>query len=105
MIRIASFLVLALALAGCGEPNTTQPAPATPSTSTTPSATPKAASGDLKAPGEAKVGDKTKCPVSGEEFVVTENSPHVDYKGKTYYTCCPNCAAKVQAEPEKYLKN
>lgn len=58
----------------------------------------------LTAPGDAKVGDKTLCPVSGEEFVVTATSPKVEFEGKAYHTCCPNCAKKLQAEPKKYLE-
>ncbi len=90
------------ALAGCEEP-AKGPAPATPAAATATTA-PKAATADVKAPGDAKLGDTTRCPVSGEEFVVTENSPHVEYQGKTYYTCCPHCKEKVEADPEKYLK-
>lgn len=59
---------------------------------------------DVKAPGEAKIGDTTKCPISGEQFVVTDTSPHAEYNGKTYYFCCPNCAAKFQSDPAKYAK-
>lgn len=58
----------------------------------------------LTAPGDAKVGDKTMCPVSGEEFVVTATSPKVEFEGKTYYTCCPNCAKKLQADPKSFIE-
>ena len=58
----------------------------------------------LKAVGEATIGDKTTCPTSGEEFVVTSDSPKVDYKGKTYYFCCGGCDSKFTQDPEKYLK-
>jgi YHS domain-containing protein len=57
----------------------------------------------FKAPGEAKVGDKTKCPVSGEEFVVTAESPKVEVDGKTYYMCCAGCSGKFKADPKKFL--
>jgi YHS domain-containing protein len=66
-------------------------------------AAPAPASADLKPIGEAKIGDKTNCPVSGEEFVVAESSPKVEHDGKTYYFCCPGCAKKFQADPQKYL--
>jgi YHS domain-containing protein len=56
----------------------------------------------LVAPGEAKVGDRTKCPVSGHEFVVTADSPHAEYNGKTYYFCCPDCPKAFEANPEKF---
>lgn len=103
----AIFVIASALLLGCGA---SAPAPAAPSTPATPaasaapasSATP-ATSSDLKAPGDAKIGDRTRCPVSGEEFTVTADSPHTDYQGKTYYFCCPHCPAKFQADPSKYL--
>ena len=67
----------------------------------TPAAGAPAAAG-VKAPGTAQVGDKTTCPVSGEEFVVAADSPRAEIDGKTYYFCCPGCAKKFQADPKKY---
>lgn len=61
------------------------------------------AAGAFKAPGEAKVGDRSKCPVSGEEFVVSETSPKAEYQGKTYFFCCPGCAKKFESDPQKFL--
>jgi len=29
----------------------------------------------------------------------------VEYKGKKVYFCCPDCKAKFQADPEKYVAN
>jgi Cu+-exporting ATPase len=58
---------------------------------------------EVVAAGEATVGDVTACPVSGEKFVVTEDSPSLEHEGKTYYFCCANCQAKAQADPGKYL--
>jgi len=58
----------------------------------------------VKAPGEATVGDKSLCPVSGEEFTVTASSPKAFVDGKTYYFCCPGCDKKFAANPAQYLK-
>lgn len=55
--------------------------------------------GPLVPPGEAGIGDRTTCPVSGEEFVVTESSPHAERDGRTYYFCCPHCAERFQQNP------
>ncbi|MFT3767442.1 MAG: YHS domain-containing protein [Minicystis sp.] len=66
------------------------------------SATAMAAAG-IKAPGSAQVGDKTICPVSGEDFTVAADSPKAEVDGKTYYFCCSGCAKKFQADPKKYL--
>jgi YHS domain-containing protein len=53
--------------------------------------------------GDAHVGDRTNCPVSGEEFVVSESSPSVVHEGKTYYMCCPGCAGRFRANPQQFI--
>jgi Cu+-exporting ATPase len=93
MKRLA-FLVLLLASAACGGAAPSAPPPATPA---------PAGASALKAPGEAKVGDRTRCPVSGDEFVVTADSPQTDFGGKTYYFCCAGCINKFKADPQKFI--
>lgn len=44
----------------------------------------------------AKIGDLTKCLISGKVFRVTKSSPHIEHKGKTYYTCCPSCIPTLE---------
>lgn len=97
MKSLAPVLLLASSalLSACGGAT---PPPAAPSATTAP-----AAGAPVVAPGDAKVGDKTTCPVSGEEFVVTAASPKVEYQGKTYFFCCSGCDKKFQADPQKYL--
>jgi Cu+-exporting ATPase len=92
-MKRATIPVLALCVA-CGGAATPAAPPGT--------ASPASAS-DIKAPGEAKVGDRTRCPVSGEDFVVATDSPHVEQGGKTYYFCCPECLDKFKADPQKYV--
>jgi YHS domain-containing protein len=108
-MRIKGTLLLCslFAVACAGSP---PPPPATPSpvpaaaSSADPSSAPAAASSaPLVAPGEAKVGDRTKCPVSGHEFVVKADSPHAEYNGKTYYFCCSDCPKDFAAAPEKFV--
>jgi YHS domain-containing protein len=103
---LASALVLAACGGGGGNaaPATSPSAPAA-SESAAPAASTAApaAASDLKKPGEAKIGDKTTCPVSGEEFVVAADSPKAEYEGKTYYFCCPPCSKRFSADPKKYL--
>ncbi len=86
----AAALVLAAACAG---------SPAAPPTAPP---TTGAASRPLVEPGLAKVGDRTRCPVSGDEFVVAADSPKAEYGGKTYYFCCASCAPDFTADPAKY---
>ena len=64
-----------------------------------------ATAAEVKRPGEAKIGDKTLCPISHEEFVVTADSPKAEYEGKTYYFCCANCAKKFQTDPKKFTSS
>jgi YHS domain-containing protein len=96
--------LLCVLLAACG--GSTAGAPGANAPTTQPSQPSQlAATKDplIKAPGEAKPGDKTTCPVSGEEFVVDASSPKVELNGKTYYFCCSGCDKKFQANPAKFL--
>ena len=95
---LSTLLFCCLFAAACG--GSAPPPPAAPSPA---AATAGASSSPLVAPGEAKVGDRTKCPVSGHEFVVKDDSPHAEYNGKTYYFCCPDCPDAFQANPEKFV--
>lgn len=52
---------------------------------------------------DAVVGDRTTCPVSQEEFVVTEDSARAEHEGHTYYFCCAACLAPFRASPARYL--
>lgn len=52
---------------------------------------------------DAVVGDRTTCPVSHEEFVVTADSPKVEHEGHTYYFCCSHCVGQFEANPAQYL--
>src|SRR5690606_18606227 len=57
----------------------------------------------LVPPGEASIGDRSTCPVSGKEFVVSESSPSLEHEGRTYYFCCSGCAERFAADPERFL--
>jgi YHS domain-containing protein len=104
-LRIAATLAASILVTACGAaPPAAPSAPSAPNAPAVPGAPATAAAKPaLKAPGEAGVGDRTSCPVSGEEFVVTASSPKVEYQGKTYYFCCGGCDGKFQANPQKYL--
>jgi YHS domain-containing protein len=41
---------------------------------------------------EAKLGDYTRCPVSGAVFQISGTRQHRDYKGHTLCFCCLACA-------------
>lgn len=51
-----------------------------------------------------KAEEMVTCPVSGETIKKSEASGSHEYKGKTYYFCCPNCKEKFLENPEKYAK-
>lgn len=48
----------------------------------------------------AAAGEQTICPVMGNPI---DKSVFVEYKGKKVYFCCPDCVAKFNADPEKYI--
>jgi len=43
-------------------------------------------------------------PVCGMAVTPAAAKAHADHAGRTYYFCCSHCAAKFEADPEKYLK-
>mgnify|MGYP002629781340 CR=1 FL=1 len=45
------------------------------------------------------------CPVMKKTFKPTAATETVVVKGKTYYMCCAGCAAKLKANPDKYLSS
>lgn len=104
-MMLASALMLGLVGCGGGSSSSTETASGTASsggemhheTTTTETAA------TVVAPGQATIGDTTTCPVTGETFVVTAESPHVEHDGLTYYFCCPGCDARFQADPHQYL--
>jgi len=51
--------------------------------------------GDTAAATEQKI-----CPVMGNPI---DKNVFVEYKGKKVYFCCPDCKAKFNADPEKYI--
>jgi Cu+-exporting ATPase len=58
----------------------------------------------VRPPGEARIGDRTTCPVSGEQFIVSATSPKTEVGGRTYYFCCADCAKRFEADPAKFLR-
>ena len=85
--------------AGCGASSEgTQAAETTDGDAT------QTAGAEIVPDGEAQLGDRTRCPVSGEEFIVTAESPHVEHEGKTYYFCCPDCIQRFEADPAQYTQ-
>ena len=42
-------------------------------------------------------------PVCGMPVDPAKAKATVDHAGKTYYFCCPSCAAKFKSDPQKYL--
>jgi YHS domain-containing protein len=45
--------------------------------------------------------EQITCPVMAGNPI--DKNVFVEYQGKKVYFCCPECKAKFQADPEKYL--
>jgi YHS domain-containing protein len=56
-----------------------------------------------ESPMSAQAGtiEQTTCPVMAGNPI--DKNVFVEYQGKKVYFCCPECKAKFQADPEKYL--
>lgn len=50
-----------------------------------------------------ELGAKAKCPISGEEVQITDQTPMAEHQGKHVAFCSAACKAKFKAEPDKYL--
>jgi YHS domain-containing protein len=59
---------------------------------------------DLVPPAQAKVGDRTRCIVSGDLFVVEEGSSYVEHEGQRYYVCCEHCVPDFQKDPAGLIR-
>ncbi len=57
---------------------------------------------DLVPAAQAKVGDLTRCPVSGVVFRVSAESPQVEYSGRKLRVCCGGCAEKFREQPARF---
>lgn len=58
----------------------------------------------LASVAQAQADETVTCPVSGKEIKKSEAKDTFEYKGKTYYFCCPNCKEKFVENPEKYTQ-
>jgi len=47
--------------------------------------------------------EQTMCPIMDDNKI--NKNVFVEYKGKKVYFCCPECKAKFDANPEKYVAN
>jgi YHS domain-containing protein len=55
-------------------------------------------------PSKDEIGQTRQCPVSKTEFPVTSDTPVLDYKGKSYFFCCPPCIDEFKENPGKFIK-
>lgn len=53
---------------------------------------------------QAKLGDRTRCPVTNSVFVIKSDSPKTDFGGKTYHFCCDGCVSKFKQDPKQFLE-
>lgn len=96
-------LVLSLAFAaGCGGATSSEGTTAEAADHHADQATPDSTAA-LVPWKDAVMGDRTTCPVSNEEFVVSAESPKVEHEGHTYYFCCAGCIERFEANPAQYI--
>ncbi len=50
------------------------------------------------------MADTVTDPVCGMDVDPTTAAGKSEYKGQTYYFCCPGCKRDFDKDPEKYLR-
>ena len=61
-------------------------------------------SGANVTPATESYGGQKTCPVTGEKLGSMGPALPVTVQGQTIYVCCPGCVAKVQRDPDAYLR-
>lgn len=99
LICAGLFMVASVVLTGCkkSEPDTTEPV-------TTEMSKEMAQKEDMMMDTATQVAaatEQTTCPIMDGNKI--NKDVFVEYKGKKVYFCCPDCKAKFEADPEKYI--
>ncbi len=55
------------------------------------------------APPTRAAVEEVRCPVMGAVVRDPDSALKSEYKGRTYYFCCPGCKPMFDADPEKYV--
>lgn len=56
-------------------------------------------------PASDVIGQEAVCPVMGNKFNITEQTPVIKYKGELYYFCCSGCDKDFAKDPDKYIQH
>lgn len=59
----------------------------------------------VRQPNQAEIGKMVNCPVMNSRFEVRKDTEVIDYKGKSYYFCCPHCVGDFKKNPDKYASS
>jgi len=93
-----------LVVAGCPKQQATTPPVAGPTGTEAPPAE-TAATQPPDNIGNAKNAEgKCICPVLGDPVTDFSAGNSVEYQGKAYFFCCPDCRPKFESDPAKYAK-
>jgi len=98
VLLLAGLLLVGLvAVDGCKK---SEPKPVAPAVSAAPAAPTVSKVAKDAASQVVQAVEQTTCPVMGGAI---NKDIFVEYKGKKVYFCCPECKAKFEKEPEKYI--
>ena len=97
-----TLVAIAIALAGCGKPADSPPAPVPSGTVEQPGEY-AAALAELSAADRVLAQKQKTCPVSGGPLGAMGKPYKVTVKGREVFLCCRGCEAEIKKNPEKYL--
>ena len=96
-----AFVLVAFVLNGCKKKEQPAPAPSSEIGTMAKTTTKTAEEAKKTVKTAAAEVEQTMCPIMDGNKI--DKNVFVEYKGKKVYFCCPECKAKFQAEPEKYI--
>ncbi len=82
-----------------------EPSPAKTAPAATAQEAAKAPLAALHKVTKEELGQETSCPVTGEKVKVSEKTPALDFKGKTYFFSSLSSLQKFSKDPAKLLKD
>ncbi len=59
---------------------------------------------NVRKPTQGEIGKSAICPVAKEKFEVGEDTPVIDYKGKSYFFCCAGCVGTFKKNPDRFAE-
>jgi YHS domain-containing protein len=58
----------------------------------------------VRQPTQSEIGMMVRCATMNIKFQVANDTPVIDYKGKSHFFCCKPCMETFMKDPDAYAK-